>query len=123
MLKHWIRNYANKKTIRSATKLTESIRNSYAVNKSMRVYRKKGRENGTCRCFHCGSTRNIHIHHIYPVCVAPELAGDPSNFLFACAKHHLVLCHNGNWKNYVENLDQISFTLKHWTTRTQENEI
>ncbi len=54
-------------------------------------------------CEMCGDgkawNRSIETHHIVPVSVDPLKAGEYSNFITLCRKHHLYVGHNGNFRS------------------------
>jgi len=87
--------------------ITEGARRAYATVKAMESYRAKARTAGEYLCRFCGRSDDIQIHHIEPVSVAPERAGEESNFLLLCQKDHFRIGHAGNWKDYVKNVDDI----------------
>lgn len=79
-------------------------RHSPAVKKAMEQYREQ-----QPICEWCGGWP-VHVHHIEPVQVAPDQAGDPDNMISLCADRcHLVLGHANNWgRRYVPNVRQIA---------------
>lgn len=79
-------------------------RHSPAVKKAMEQYREA---NPICEW--CGGWP-VHVHHIEPVQVAPDQAGDVNNMISLCADRcHLVLGHANNWgRRYVPNVRQIA---------------
>lgn len=89
--------------IRNPSWVTHNARRAWAVTKSMRAYRQ---EHPACQ--YCGRSARVQVHHIEPVSVTPELAADAENFLTLCAKRcHITIGHAGNYKNYVDNADDL----------------
>jgi hypothetical protein len=59
-------------------------------------------------CQKCGSTENLHCHHIHPVKLFPEFALDPDNGIVLCEKCHYEIghktgteCSTGNLANVI----------------------
>jgi 5-methylcytosine-specific restriction endonuclease McrA len=44
-------------------------------------------------CEYCGTTENLHAHHIHPQKVEPGFALDPDNGMVVCEKCHYEKCH------------------------------
>ena len=52
-------------------------------------------------CAYCGRTKGVHVHHIKPVSIRPDLAGMRFNLLTLCGKRcHITIGHMGNWRTY-----------------------
>lgn len=94
--------------VRNPSWVTHNARRAWAVTKVMRAHRAK---HPWCRL--CGRRKRVQIHHKFPVSIFPELAADPLNLLTLCAKRcHITIGHNGNYKNYVENVDDVCRLLR-----------
>ncbi len=52
------------------------------------------------RCRICDSARKIHVHHIKPFHLFPELELSLSNYMSLCSSCHIVIGHLKNWKRY-----------------------
>ena len=94
--------------IRNPSYVTKNARRSWAVRKAMSLYRAKNPE-----CAWCGRSKKLEVHHIEPVSVSPDKAGDESNFMMLCRKPacHQMIGHNGDWGgSYVENIVEICST-------------
>ena len=87
---------------RNAGFAVKNPRKAWATRKAMNEYRKD-----FPTCAYCG--RNpIHVHHKIPIKFAPNLAASPGNFISLCGKRcHITIGHAGNWKTYVENVEDI----------------
>lgn len=72
----------------------KNVRRLWRVIKAMRTYRKEHP-----RCEITGR-KGVHVHHIEPVHVRPDLADDPANFISLCPKAHEIVGHGGNWKHW-----------------------
>ncbi len=57
---------------------------------------------GFCRV--CGTTKNLQVHHRFPVHRWPEMELDPSNLMTLCAPHHLLAGHLCSWASWNENV-------------------
>jgi len=92
--------------IRNPSYVTRNARKSWDTRKAMDAYREKP---GNDCCAYCGRDQGLHVHHIVPVSVAPELAADPTNFIMLCGKGcHLVIGHEGHYGGrYVENVREL----------------
>ncbi len=78
-------------------------RTAWKTRKAMAAYRVL---NPACEWD--GITTKIHVHHILPIHVRPDLAADPDNFISLGAKRaHLTIGHAGDWKRYVVNVRRI----------------
>lgn len=59
-----------------------------------KVLRQYGRQ-----CRQCGATGGVlHVHHIIPQCIAPELRSDPANLVILCHTCHRA-AHSPGWKD------------------------
>ena len=73
-----------------------NVRRLPRVRRAMAAYRKS-----TPRCEYCGRSSAVHVHHVRPVSVRPDLAADSFNMMTLCAKRcHLTIGHMGNWRTY-----------------------
>lgn len=93
--------------MRNPSYVTRNVRKQWAVRKALLNHRKN---NPVCAA--TGSTKRLEVHHLLPVSVRPELAGDPTNLITLERKVHLVIGHAGNYKNYVTNVPQVCATLR-----------
>ena len=76
------------------------IRQSAPVRYAMADYREYHPD-----CEYCGGFRRLAVHHILPVHVCPDRAGDPTNLCTLCFRCHLSVGHlNDFTKRYVANL-------------------
>lgn len=89
---------------RNPSGITQAARDAYATAKAMRNYRELQERFGTSFCRWCGDNDGLHVHHVEPVSVRPDLAADQANFMLLCAACHLHVGHGGNWKFYVRNV-------------------
>lgn len=64
------------------------------------------------RCELTGKRANLHVHHIVPVCVEPERAGDPNNMIVLTARAHFAVAHACNWRCYVPNIREVVGSVK-----------
>ncbi len=69
-------------------------------------------------CFICGSCRKLHVHHIVPFHINPELELDPENLMTLCAQHHLLFGHLGWWRcTNFDILDDAKYWRNKYLTR------
>ena len=74
----------------------KNVRRLPRVRRAMSAYRK-----ATPGCEYCGRSSAVHVHHIRPVSVRPDLAAERFNLMTLCAKRcHITIGHMGNWKTY-----------------------
>ena len=72
------------------------------VNKLVRIYAKDAmiktlkRDHFRCQLCEASGVR-LHVHHIIPVSVAPELAAFPDNLVTLCVECHFYKAHGGVW--------------------------
>lgn len=63
-------------------------------------------------CSACGGTENLHVHHVKPFHVYPELELVESNFITLCMakdRHcHLLVGHGDNFRCWVEDVVELS---------------
>jgi len=91
--------------IRNKQYTVKKARRAYKTHKVMQKYRSEHPE-----CAWCGRNKKLDVHHIIPVSVAPERAGDYSNLMMLCRKPqcHLIVGHDTNYgRRYVENIEEI----------------
>lgn len=55
-------------------------------------------------CALCGTSKDLEVHHLTPVHIAPELELDPANLITLCRHCHFEAGHLGNWTNDVAGL-------------------
>jgi len=60
------------------------------------------------RCEYSGKTKNLQVHHIVPVSVAPGLAHVQANMMVLERSSHLHVAHAGNWTSYVQNMREVT---------------
>jgi len=93
--------------IRNPTELTRGVRRLFKIRKSVSEFRKWPANKF---CAWCGRDRKLEVHHIVPVSVSPELAGDKKNMIMLCRKPacHQIIGHNGDFRSrYVENVKEL----------------
>jgi hypothetical protein len=61
------------------------------------------------KCEWDGCSDSVHVHHIIPVHVRPDLAAHPDNLItLGASRCHLVIGHAGNWRErYVRNVREL----------------
>lgn len=70
------------------------------------------------RCFICERNTDLHVHHIKPFHLYPELELDNKNLIVLCETHHLYYGHWSDWKSYnPELMNTISQIRKRPFTR------
>ena len=40
------------------------------------------------RCYVCGSTYNLHVHHVYPGCGRRKVSDEQGCWVYLCGPHH-----------------------------------
>lgn len=90
--------------LRNPSGVTQGARDAYETAKAVRAYRADQKAKDLLFCRWCGDESDIHVHHVEPVSVAPELAAVPGNFLLLCSTCHLHVAHAGRWTRYVKNV-------------------
>jgi hypothetical protein len=80
------------------------IRSTKPVKDAMEAYRRQHP-----RCEWDGCSDSVHVHHIIPVHVRPDLAAHPDNLItLGASRCHLVIGHAGNWRErYVRNVREL----------------
>lgn len=64
---------------------------------------KFARAHPDCAFYKCSElTTKRQIHHLEPFHINPSRELDVTNLVSVCPKHHLYVCHNGNFQDYVE---------------------
>ena len=76
-------------------------RTAWATRKRMEIHRK-----AHPKCALTGRTP-VHVHHKKSIWAHPELAADPENFISLHPKIHFGWGHGTNWKQYVENVEEL----------------
>ena len=62
------------------------------------------------KCFLCGSTKSLEVHHIIPFYIAPDKELDPNNLMTLCENKkygincHLLVGHLGNYRRVNPNV-------------------
>lgn len=51
-------------------------------------------------CAACGRTRDVEVHHVEPVSLAPARELDPANLLTLCRRCHLLVGHLDSWASH-----------------------
>lgn len=87
---------------RNPPKTTKEARRAWSTVKAMRKYRKE-----VPFCEGCNRFAKLQVHHLVPVSVDPDLAGEPSNMITLCRPHHLYVAHWGSWTTYVKNIYEV----------------
>jgi hypothetical protein len=80
------------------------IRSNRQVKDAMEAYRKLHQ-----RCEWDGCSGSVHVHHIVPVHIRPDLAANPDNLItLGASRCHLVIGHAGSWgTRYVRNVREL----------------
>lgn len=61
------------------------------------------------QCVLCGYEKHIHVHHVQPRHLFPELAVDHTNLIALCKDCHLCSGHLHHYRNYNKNIRKIAF--------------
>lgn len=96
--------------MRNPSAITQGARRLSSTRKAMNAYR-----DANPRCAWCGRDKHLEVHHVEPVSVAPEKAGDPNNMIMLCRKPacHQVIGHEGDFGGrYVENVKAICLSQR-----------
>lgn len=104
--------------LRNPTELTRGVRRLWAVRKSLLEFRSWPANQF---CAWCGRTKRLEVHHVIPVSVDPDQAGNKGNMLMLCRKPacHQVIGHNGDFRGrYVENAREICRGSGHQVVKT-----
>lgn len=88
--------------IRNPSYVTKNVRSLSKVRRAMLEYRALHDS-----CEYSGKTKNLQVHHIVPVSVAPELAHVQANMMVLERNAHLHVAHAGSWTVYVQNMKEI----------------
>lgn len=64
-------------------------------------------------CAACGFTRALHVHHVVPIEIAPELELCAENLLTLgsncpSGNHHILFGHGQNWRTWVPSSRQLA---------------
>lgn len=51
-------------------------------------------------CVVCGTKKGLHVHHIQPFHLRPDLELDLDNLITLCRKHHFTFGHLGWWSSW-----------------------
>lgn len=62
-------------------------------------------------CMACGTKKELEVHHIVPVHLAPEFELNPNNLITLCYKCHFLIGHLKDYKSWNENVVQDSEIL------------
>ena len=85
--------------------VVKNPRGLYSVTKAMREYKKEHPQ-----CAWCGRSEAVHVHHVVPVSVCPERAGDPTNFITLCGKRcHITVGHFGNYRDHNPAVKEVCY--------------
>lgn len=93
--------------MRNPSYVTRNTRKQWAVRKALLNHRKQYPV-----CEATGKTTKLEVHHLFPVSVKPELAGEPGNLITLHKDAHLVIGHGGNYKNFVTNVREVCATIR-----------
>jgi predicted nuclease of restriction endonuclease-like RecB superfamily len=76
------------------------------------------------RCEWDGCSESVHVHHIVPVHVRPDLAAHPDNLItLGASRCHLVVGHAGNWRDrYVRNVRELCINATIERKRTEDED-
>ena len=88
--------------LRNPSYATKNARRLSSVKRTMRQYLE---DHPACEL--TGRTKNLQVHHLVPVSVAPDLAGDYDNLITLAKPVHFWIAHGGNWKNYMTNIREL----------------
>lgn len=109
--------------VREPGSVIVTAREAYSTAKNMGLFRQACKEEGIYLCLHCGGTDHLHIHHIIPVSVRPDLADDFNNMCVLCRKHHFRIGHMDlNWQTYCDDPYYYSTVVHKLTIRTKAHE-
>ncbi len=80
------------------------IRSTKQVKDAMQEYQQQHP-----KCEWDGCSGSVHVHHIIPVHIRPDLAANPDNMItLGASRCHLVIGHAGNWgTRYVRNVREL----------------
>jgi ribosomal protein L37AE/L43A len=80
------------------------IRSTKQVKAAMEEYRQQHP-----KCEWDGCSDSVHVHHVLPVHIRPDLAANPDNMItLGASRCHLVVGHAGNWgTRYVRNVKEL----------------
>lgn len=61
-------------------------------------------------CSSCGDTRQLHVHHIKPFHLYPELELEKDNVIVLCMKFkcHFIVGHLKNWKSWNNHVKEMA---------------
>jgi len=93
--------------IRNPSFVTHNARGAWATRKAMNEFRNRP-ENAECAW--CARGKKLEVHHVEPVSVSPDKAGDPANMIMLCRKPacHQIVGHDGDFGGrYVANVREI----------------
>jgi hypothetical protein len=92
------------------------IRSTKQVKAAMDEYRRQHP-----KCEWDGCSESVHVHHIVPVHVRPDLAAHPDNLItLGASRCHLVIGHAGNWgERYVRNVRELCINATIERKRTE----
>jgi len=93
--------------VRNPSYVTRNARKQWKVRKALLTHRKKSPV-----CEATGKTDRLEVHHLIPVSIAPDLAGEPANLITLNKHAHLVIGHAGNYKRYVTNVREVCATMR-----------
>jgi hypothetical protein len=93
------------------------IRSSKQVKAAMDEYRRQHP-----KCEWDGCSESVHVHHIVPVHIRPDLAANPDNLItLGASRCHLVVGHAGNWRErYVRNVRELCINATIERKRTED---
>lgn len=64
-------------------------------------------------CYFCDRVRPDNVpHHRVPVHVDPAKELDPANLRTACPACHLTICHEGDWQEWNEEVDEVARLMR-----------
>lgn len=93
--------------VRNPSYVTKNARKQWAVRKALLTHRKN---HPVCEA--TGKTTRLQVHHLIPVSVRPDLAGQSSNLITLERDAHLVIGHAGDYKAYVTNVRELCTSMR-----------
>ena len=103
---------------RNPKHITKHWRKAWSTRKALLTHRK-----AFPVCAYTGSTKDLQVHHIIPVSVRPDLAGDPDNLITLTRRAHWLIGHGGrSWKHFNREPELSIEMLQSFIVETTEYE-